>query len=1177
MTKPIQSAAPAQQPGDSPLIPLDVLDAPKQRLYVFGFYVFLLAWRLHNAWNVTDELDSTWLFLKWVGIDAAFFVALPAFRIPWLQWSFFTTLTIWLLHMFANMFLMYRIPIPIITWLGALVKVAYDRELSISEHRVKPADILHNSSIILGKQIIQILPEGSAILNPQKQAFCLDSTRTSIELPIQINQTTPISIELLRHDLDTDEVEIITIGSKQAKKLKNEADRGRTKSDANTPQTLYYQVSKRGLYQLARVIDQSKLEVRKRSYDVAVVACPSASVTVDANHKCMGDLSGISLHVEGVPPFKVKYSKRINQHQYSSITQSIQPEDYDQGIMTDGGSDIVLDPKHPHRMWTKSQKVSVQINESLGQNGTWSYHIEEVEDGLENKAMFDTDKIKRGSIGNHFRSMTVHRRPIITLDGCDSQHSLRVAKGESMELPVRIKPSKQMPAQDWPMNFKYTFTPETDSENSLLEEHEHDMSHENASPRVVKAGRYSLESIASQYCQGEVQEPSSCTLYNPPEPDLAMQYEEISDKCAGNPIGMEVNLDFTGTPPFNVRYTVTHRGTAHQKAQKFNSMRGQILLHEKSAGSYTYQINEIEDQVYGPVSLKDRDLVIKQDIKPAADAAFSDNRKSIRVCLGEPVSMPVRFQGEGPWDLDYEIVHGGKRKKFSIHSEAEVTMVDLPEQSEGGRYAIVLTTVQDTTKCKQILTDERHVEVRGERPSVSFGDIDGRRTVQTLEGNTVKIPLRLQGVGPWTVSIQNTDHTAKPRKHVLHDPNAVISESASGIYELISVHDSCPGVVDPKANKFQITWIERPSLNLKDSTVSQISSGIYQKAAVCQGDEDTLNLALSGSPPYEVKYQMKAELIKGSGVTSNKPLSIATNNMLVNMDTSRAGEYTYTFNHLADNRYGHDRRHFSPLQIKQHVYALPTAKFANPGKTYSYCKDDPILSSSSEAETEQIPIVLTGTPPFSIEIAINHHGASQRPEVTRIKDIPSNTFSWSLSRAAFDLGTHNLQIRSVKDSRSCESILDTGSSSVRIHVSSPPTIVPLESAVDYCVGDRVSFSLSGQAPFDVFYNFQNRERKAHITSHEFKRIAESPGEFVITGVSDAAMGTSGKCKARKDIRKSIHPYPSVRISRGKTLISDIHEGGEVDIHFDFTGTPPFEFTYVPTTFQSQSFFHILLC
>jgi nucleoporin POM152 len=36
--------------------------------------------------------------------------------------------------------------------------------------------------------------------------------------------------------------------------------------------------------------------------------------------------------------------------------------------------------------------------------------------------------------------------------------------------------------------------------------------------------------------------------------------------------------------------------------------------------------------------------------------------------------------------------------------------------------------------------------------------------------------------------------------------------------------------------------------------------------------------------------------------------------------------------------------------------------------------------------------------------------------------------------------------------------------------------------------------------------------------------------------------------------------PTVKISKGKTSVVDIHEGGDVEILFEFTGTPPFEFT-----------------
>ena len=42
----------------------------------------------------------------------------------------------------------------------ALARMLYDRELAVSERRVKPGSLLHNTSLILGKQIVHILPEG---------------------------------------------------------------------------------------------------------------------------------------------------------------------------------------------------------------------------------------------------------------------------------------------------------------------------------------------------------------------------------------------------------------------------------------------------------------------------------------------------------------------------------------------------------------------------------------------------------------------------------------------------------------------------------------------------------------------------------------------------------------------------------------------------------------------------------------------------------------------------------------------------------------------------------------------------------------------------------------------------------------------------------------------------------
>lgn len=94
-----------------PLIPTNVIDAPSQRLYVVAIYFALNSWRIYESLTASDDLDSTWLLLKWATIDGIFLVGLQALRIPWLEWAFPTTLTLFLLHAVGNVFLMFRIPV----------------------------------------------------------------------------------------------------------------------------------------------------------------------------------------------------------------------------------------------------------------------------------------------------------------------------------------------------------------------------------------------------------------------------------------------------------------------------------------------------------------------------------------------------------------------------------------------------------------------------------------------------------------------------------------------------------------------------------------------------------------------------------------------------------------------------------------------------------------------------------------------------------------------------------------------------------------------------------------------------------------------------------------------------------------------------------------------------------
>lgn len=100
--------------GDSnvPVIPVDIIDAPSQRLYATAVYIGLILWRCHDYWRLlSHESDSLPLFLKWVIIDGLFLFGLPALKIPWLEWSSSTMMTLFLVHAFIDGLIMFRVSV----------------------------------------------------------------------------------------------------------------------------------------------------------------------------------------------------------------------------------------------------------------------------------------------------------------------------------------------------------------------------------------------------------------------------------------------------------------------------------------------------------------------------------------------------------------------------------------------------------------------------------------------------------------------------------------------------------------------------------------------------------------------------------------------------------------------------------------------------------------------------------------------------------------------------------------------------------------------------------------------------------------------------------------------------------------------------------------------------------
>ncbi|KAB8532592.1 hypothetical protein FH972_025537 [Carpinus fangiana] len=1170
----LQSSKSTQDP---PWIPFETVDAPSQRAYAFGIYICLFVYRLYD-WYVlnVDETESLYLFLKWIAIDGAFLFGLPSFHIPWLEWSSATIMILFFIHTVFDAVLMFRIALPFSAALAPFARMLFsDKEYAISEHRVKAADILNDPKLILGRQIINILPEGSALLNPSKLPLCLGNGSPSVLLPLQINQTVPVSIELIRHDLDTSATEIVLIGSREAAKLRKEALKHNGR-DASQPLVLNYAVKKPGLYRLGKVTDETKLEVSHPPSEAFVVPCPSAVIGHAGKTRCRGELSNIAMQVHGTPPLRIKYRKSVNDQDRDVSYQSIQPDDFVSPLVRQKAPGQLVLASDDDFSWASARKITVPLNETLSQPGDWTYSIDEVADAFGNVVSYsaaseeyERPKQKAETLEDSFY---VFDRPQAALS--DRKGPLKVAKGQDAELPIQFFAGSKKDPKDQKYDISYLFTPSDDitpnGDHSPTAQRVHvTVTALGSHPRVKAPGLYSLSTVASNSCQGEVIEPTSFQIINPPEPSVEMTSEKIFDKCAGRPIGLRVDFAFSGTPPFLVKYETTKDGRKGVKLdqKRFDGLRGQIELKPEDAGLWQYQLVELSDQVYRNQNLRNRGLKLDQSVKPSVSARLVDVSPKQGACIDEPVEFGVQMFGEGPWTLEYELVHGNKRKKSRVENIEDSTFrIRTDPLADGGEYSLILVGVSDQQKCRETLQQDAKVSVRQQRPKGAFGPIEGKRKVKTLQSKYVDLPVRLSGEGPWTVQYGFTSpdgSVSDTNKIVLKSANAALPVDKPGKYELLSVNDGkCPGSVDKtnSANTFEVDWIARPSIHIPEGPLlEKKGENRIVRNEVCEGDDDAVDLSFAGQPPYEVHYQEK---IDGSRTVREHKLNVPMSNAQVKLDTAQAGHYEYTFTKLEDSNYDHDVRQHRNLVIEQRVNARPTASFVTPGKVYSFCTGDDaesLYSSSASDAAETIPITLTGKPPFVVDLEIKHHGRASKPTPLSIPNIASTKHDLSIPHRLLQTGNSFVSIRRVRDARGCERLLDPISSPrVQISVHDSPSITSTEpERTHYCVGERLAFSLSGMAPFSVFYDFNGKRMRASSPQPLFRRLAELPGNFTITGVQDA--GSS--CTQRAGLTKIVHALPRVEVSHGREARVDIHAGGEAEIAFAFWGEPPFEFTY----------------
>lgn len=738
--------------------------------------------------------------------------------------------------------------IPVLSWFLAFAKVVYDREISVSEHNVKVSSIINNHSLIMGKQIINILPEGSAVLNPDHEAKCLISkSKTAVTLPIVFNATVPAEIEIIRVDIYTNKEEVIKVPNREVSKLAKNV-RNQDADPSSDGFRWDYPIKKPGIYRLGKVLDEYKLEVQRSTQDSYVVPCPQAKILgTSSDDRCIRDLSDLSLEVTGTAPLKIVYSRTINGKNHSFHFQSLQPDGFTSPLL---GAPASSDPENAEDIsWIRPNKVTVGLNESMTSSGEWQYTVDEVHDAFGNVVTYKDDS----SSTQLLHTFTVKERPKARMQGCDLRNPLKIAKGSSTPLPVGF--SLGGPVFDTSHSLTWAFSPIDTLTNSgdhgeNVSFGSHSARNSKDRPSVTAPGLYTLKSVTSGKCEGQVEEPSSCLLLNPLEPHLSIRTEEISDKCAGNSIGLRVDLDLVGTPPFIVHYDIVNdNGEVEKRSYKIPGLRSQLEFVPKTAGRHKYIFRSIDDAVYTSQPLTGQDKTLEQVVKPAASALIAAHDKVMNACLDSEVEVDVYMFGDPPFSLEWEIVHEGKRKKHRVTDIQERShRIKTAPLTKGGEYVLALSSVQDIRGCRTFLQDQLKIAVRRQQPRAAFGLVEQKRSTMAVEDTPVRLPLRLQGEGPWNIQYRNLNHSGSPFEKTIDSPNGNLVVRSRGRWEIISVSDNqCPGAVDPSASVFDVEWHPRPELSLIDSeSITHRSENMFVKQEVCEGDIDGFEVNLQG-------------------------------------------------------------------------------------------------------------------------------------------------------------------------------------------------------------------------------------------------------------------------------------------------------------------------------------------
>lgn len=1216
-------SVPAEE-ENSTLIPDHIVDPASQRIFLVSIFVVIQCWKIYDillvkanefALSNTSKVDgllelpftssNNFTFvIKYVVIDGLFIWSLPILNVPLLSFGPLVTL---LLTAIINLFTFLLASNSALPLLSSIVVPVWNtifkhKELTIVGDSVTPQSVIDINSHFKGKYTIHFLPASSVTLNPfHYHNLCLESTTEtlsfprSVRIPIEFNTTADIASLQLKHISPSNSLTLLNYTSYDISKLmkRDYSHLSKIPGYVSNDERVFYlevEIKKPGKYSISKVTDSEGMNIRPYKSEFTIGNCPNAKFVYPGielaytNIKCVLSDAEVDwplplLSTSGIVPLDIEIVIKLNGRLLKKINATVQG---------DHSSKPGLKWLEAHQITRNTLEQELLREPSIYKvNGAakFEFQVLSVTDKLGIKRLYNPASIDKEI------NFPIQLKESVSLQLIDRYPDNPLLPGQTKTLYFDTKQKLELPltvtiqfedekAPSVKNNLTYVF-------NDADEYHQ--------GIKISQPGRYSIVSGKDKFCPCLFNRNVFIPVKTPQSPTVVIKGEPLSDKCVGT-VGFEFDMNFTGKAPYEILYEVFKNLSGvlkpilseiglrqHTKRSTGNHFRFQYKPRQE--GNYVLIFKTVKDVYYhqSPAKILEPENTFSTYFhKRSRFTFFKESRQTnqeINICKGGAVVTPVHFEGNFPFLFKYEIIDTKTRtvvisKKVKDCYQDQYDIIS-PSFDKGGNFEIVMKDVIDNLGChvSSLQAESIVVKARSDIPEAQFKN---PKILTIVEGDTVDIPITVKS----SMDIAHGDKI----KYSLTEPGSEDTKeysligsnnlhvSKEGTYRLVSFENrGCEGTVK-NDETIEVRYYPKPSMSIiaeSESVHDAPTKELIRLKPVCQGSPQSVKLELEGQAPFVVAYLIKYP----HGKTKSSSMVIDKNQITIPMTLKRRGVYEHTFKAVYDSRYTQDK-----LRRISHNINFPTVSYEVLGspsllvdKTHLRLCENQL--SDDKKFSLSFPIIFEGRYPFELKGSVRKVNGDviEKFQLHDVTKLSVDLADFELSKPLLSLlsvGEYIVEFEEITDANNCQLTLLTSQNTVRISITQIPTIQKQNIKEYYCIGDHITYNMSGISPFTLYYKFNGQTRKAE-QGHEFSRLASKPGELAIVALKDSSASlclvnfTTNVAEYNK-LKLEVKDLPSVEISHGDSIIKNLHEGDQTELTFKFSGVPPFLVTYVRT-------------